>query len=203
MISDGTSLWYSIIMQKKDKPLPKPPSTPFGKKRSFDENDKQEQLIADEMAVAMAEGRLDEFLKNNMPDNEHARKLAEMMMGMTGMMPESFAGSPSSGKEGPSDKKSPETNQAEEIVNAVQAGDLPGIMGLLAKEHARRTGSSITENSQETKKAAAPSSAETAFDKGIIDQLIKIASDNDISLDWLFFRALKRYVEEYKKTGNL
>jgi len=202
MISDGTSLWYSIIMPKKEKPLPKPPSTPFGKKRPF-ENEKQEQLIADEMAAAMAEGKIDEFLKNNMPDNEHARKLAEMMMGMTGMMPESFTGSPSSGKEGPSDEKSPEVKPAEDIVNAVQAGDLQGIMGLLAKEHARRTGSSITEVTHEAEKSVTPSSAEPAVDREIIDQLIKIASDNNISLDWLFFRALKRYVEEYKKTGNL
>ena len=190
-------------MQKKDKPLPKPPSTPFGKKRSFDENEKQEQLIADEMAVAMAEGRLDEFLKSNMPDNEHARKLAEMMMGMTGMMPGSFAGSSASVKEGPSDEKPPESDSSEDIVNAVQAGDLQGIMGLLAKEHARRTGNPITEIPDEAKKSVTPSSAGPAVDRAIIDELIKIASDNNISFDWLFFRALKRYVDEYKKTGNL
>ena len=38
------------------------------------------------MAQAAAEGKLDEFLKQEMPDNEYARNLASMMMGMTGMM---------------------------------------------------------------------------------------------------------------------
>jgi len=203
MISDGTSLWYSIIMPKKEKHLPKPPTAPFGKKRSLDENEKQEQLIADQMAVAMAEGKLEEFLKNNMPDNEYSRKLAEMMMGMTGMMPGSFTAGSASGKEGPSVEKSPENDSSEDIVNAVQAGDLQGIMGLLAKEHARRTGSPITEIPHGARKTDTPSSAEPAVDKEILDQLINIASDNNISLDWLFFRALKRYIEEYKKTGNL
>ena len=33
----------------------------------------------------MAEGKLDEYIEQEMPDNEQARKLAMMMLGMSGM----------------------------------------------------------------------------------------------------------------------
>ncbi len=192
--------------------MPKPPSTPFGRKRSFEDNEKREPLMADQMAIAMSQGKLDEFLQKELPDNEHARKLAEMMMGMSGMMPaggfsgnpdpetEEFSKEPASEEHG---ERSSDIQPPEDIVNAVQAGDLQGIMGLLAKEHAKRTGSSITDTTNEEKNSIAPSSAEPAIDKEVIDELIKIASDNDLSLEWLFFRSLKRYVEEYRKSGNL
>ena len=164
--------------------------------------------MADQMAMAMSQGKLNEFLQKELPDNEHARKLAEMMMGMSGMMPaggiapktEEFSKEPASEEHG---KRSSDAQPPEDIANAVQAGDLQGIMGLLAKEHAKRTGSSITDTPHEEKNSNTPSSAEPIVDKEVVDELIKIASDNNISLDWLFFRALKRYVEEYKRTGNL
>lgn len=168
--------------------------------------------MADRMAMAMSQGKLDEFLRKELPDNEHARKLAEMMMGMSGMMPagglsgdpapetEEFSKGPASEEQG---ERSSDTQPPEDIVTAVQAGDLQGLMGLLAREHIKRTGSSITDTPHEEKNSTAPSSAGPAVDKEVIDQLMKIATDNDLSLDWLFFRALKRYVEEYKKTGNL
>ena len=44
------------------------------------------------MAAAAAEGKLEDFLKQEMPDNEYARNLANMMMGMTGMMSGSMPG---------------------------------------------------------------------------------------------------------------
>jgi hypothetical protein len=199
-------------MSKKEKPLPKPPSTPFGKKRSFEDNENRGPLMAEQMAIAMSQGKLDEFLQKELPDNEHARKLAEMMMGMSGMMPAGgFSGKPAQGTEGsPKEpaseehgERSPDVQPPEDIINAVQAGDLQGLKGLLAKEHAKRTGGSITDIPDEEKKTIEPSSAEPAVDKEVIDQIMKIASENDLSLDWLFFRALKRYVEEYKKTGKL
>ena len=40
-------------------------------------------------------------------------------------------------------------------------------------------------------------------EKEILDELLKIAYSNNLSLDWVFFRALKRFVDEYKETGNL
>ncbi len=74
-------------MKKKDNPLPKPPNSAFGRKNRFEQPDEQPTLMADRMAGAMAEGKLDEFIKQEMPDNEYARSLASMMMGMTGMLP--------------------------------------------------------------------------------------------------------------------
>jgi hypothetical protein len=76
----------SMKKSDKEKPLPKPPTSAFGRKERPDQED-QTTLLADRMAAAMAEGKLDEFLKQEMPDNEYARNLATMMMGMTGMMP--------------------------------------------------------------------------------------------------------------------
>ena len=44
-------------------------------------------LTSDRMALAAAEGRLEEFLQHEIPEGDHARTLAMMMMGMSGMMP--------------------------------------------------------------------------------------------------------------------
>jgi hypothetical protein len=71
----------------KEKPLPKPRKAAFGRKKQFGQEEGQDALLADRLAAAMAEGKLEEFLKQEMPDNEYARSLATMMMGMTGMMP--------------------------------------------------------------------------------------------------------------------
>ena len=198
-------------MPKKEKPLPKPPSTPFGRKKAFEENESKEPLMADKMAMAMSEGKLDEFLQKEMPDNEHARKLAEMMMGMTGMMHMGGPpGMPAPKKEDPPEKTAshkPEEQPSaarppEDVFNAVRAGDVSSLMGILKKEHRKRQGIADDEVA-ETKQKSSPSADQAVIEKDIIEQMIKIASDNNLQLDWIFFRALKRYVEEYKKTGNL
>jgi hypothetical protein len=41
------------------------------------------------------------------------------------------------------------------------------------------------------------------IDKELIDALVRIAADNSVTLDWIIFRAVKVYVEEYRKTGKL
>ena len=53
--------------------------------------------------------------------------------------------------------------------------------------------------------AAAPAGGEgrAGIDAAIIDELIRIAADNDVTVDWLMLRAVKLYVEEYRKTGRL
>jgi hypothetical protein len=94
-------------MSKKEKPLPTPPGTPFGGKKRYKVDEGKEPLMANEMAQAMAEGRLEEYLQNELPDSEYARKLTEMMMGMTGMMP------------------------PEDVVNAAEKGDVKGLIELL------------------------------------------------------------------------
>jgi hypothetical protein len=197
-------------MSKKEKPLPEPSKTAFGRMRHFEKNEENEPLISDQMAKAMAEGKLDEFLQNEIPDNEHARKLTMMMMSMTGLMPPD---SPQS--ESKTDKvkldRNPETTSAEEpfspnrppgdVINAVQSGDVKGLMGLLYREHQKRIKPEDSNIPKEKKHTGYPDSP--IFDNKVINQLIKIASENNVSQDWLMMRALKLYLEEYQKTGRL
>jgi hypothetical protein len=197
-------------MSKKERPLPKPPKTPFGRKRRFEGDEKQGTLMADRMAMAMAEGKLDDFLEREMPDSEHAKKLAEMMMGMSGMMPVgSMPEKPASKKKASPDKNeapSPEDLSSageppEGVVDAVKNSDVKGLMDLLKMEHTKRQGGKA--EPVKKKKDAAPAKNQVSIEKEVIEQLIKISADNSLGLDWIVFRALKRYVEEYGKTGNL
>lgn len=197
-------------MSKKDKPLPKPASTPFGKKRSFEQGNNKEPLMADQMAMAMSKGKLDEFIKKELPDNEHARKLAEMMMGMTGIMPQGMPAKPAQKKEGPSKKAEPPRSEGkpsavkppDDVVNAVKDADVGSLMQLLKREHRKQQGIK-DEPVDDKKRKAASAKTKTAIEKEILEQMLKIALENDLSPDWIFFRALKCYVQEYKKTGNL
>lgn len=195
-------------MSGKDKSLPKPPNTPFGRKKRFENSESTPPLIADKMAMAMAKGSLDEFIQEELPDNEHARKLAEMMMGMTGMTDMMSSGKPVS------DKKKSDTNPVqakggkssfdqppEDVVNAVKSGDVQELTDLLKREHNKRSPNSVTDNVKDKKKK--PASSQATIEKATIEQMIKIAADNDLSIDWIFFRALKKYVEDYQKTGDL
>ena len=199
-------------MSKKDKPLPKSPSTPFRKKRTFEE-DGNGPRMADQMAMAMSEGKLDEFMQKELPDNEHAKKLAEMMMGMTGMtgmMPSGFSGTPSPKKAAHApdtetagtEEDEPAVTPPDDVVNAVKGADVNGLMQLLKREHRKRHGDE-GEPVEENIKEAGTSQPQAAIEKEILEQMFNIAADNNLSLDWIFFRALKRYVQEYKKTGTL
>jgi len=184
-------------MSNKEKPLPKPPSRAFGAHAPEQEG----PLLSDRMAAAIAEGRLEEFLKEELPDNEQARSLAMMMLGMTGMMPPG-SGPPSSPKE-KEEKSVPASGEIPgDLAQAVQGVDVKGLMGLLRREHQKRTGEVETEIPEE--KAPSPHPADQpVIDKEIIDALIKIASDNSVSMDWIILRAIKVYVEEYQKSGKL
>ncbi len=155
--------------------------------------------MADEMAGAMAEGKLEEFLKKEMPDNEHARKLAMMMLGVTGMLPsgvnpsQSEETSPDSSVQEESPDKAPAGMPPEEVIKAAQTGDVQGLMELLKREQDNRSASSGT--------TSTPSFSAT--EKETIGKLMEMASQNNLSLDWIILRALKRYIEEYQKTGLL
>ena len=187
---------------KKDKPLPKPPKTPFGRQRPDENVEDQGSLLADRLAAAMAEGRLEEFLKNEMPDNEYARNLASMMMGMTGMMPigsQPASQSPDQGMG--SGDAGPIGDVPEEVRAAAQSGDVKGLMDLLRQEQRKRMPGA--EPGPEEEQAAPPPGEQPAIDKDIIDALIRIASDNSATLDWIILRAIKVYVQEYQKTGRL
>jgi len=195
-------------MSEKENPLPKPPKTPFGRRRAEeDEEQPRQPLMADRMAMAMAEGRLDEFMKENLPDNEQARQLAMMMMsmtGMTGMMPpdrESSAKAPADNQHEHGQDADQETRVPEDVMKAVHAGDMHQLMELLRREHQKRTGSDVP---------SPPPVEETGFntspagiEKEVLDRMLEIAAANNVTLDWLILRAMKVYVEEYRKTGKL
>jgi hypothetical protein len=166
-------------MREEERDLPEPPER------------KQKPLLSDELAIAMAQGKLDEFLKKRFPNNEHARMLASMMAGLTGMFMPGMGPGP----------ESPSAKAPEGLEEAAQSGDVQGLMDLLAKEHERRTGEKppINEPRQSEEKTA----EEPVMEKEIIDALLKIAEENRVSVDWLTARALKVYIEEYKRTGRL
>ncbi len=179
--------------------MPKPPASPFGGKRRFGEEEGSAPLMADEMARAMTEGRLEEFLKKEIPDNEHARKLTMMMLGMTGMLPsgvqpsQSEATSPDSSAPERSPDEATPGMPPEDVTEAVRSGDVQGLMELLKREHGKR--------SPGAKEAETPSFS--SAEKETIVELMKISSQNNLTLDWMILRALKRYIEEYRKTGSL
>ena len=201
----------------KEKPLPKPPKTPFGRQRPDESAQDQGSLMADRMAVAAAEGKLDEFLKKEMPDNEYARNLASMMMGMTGMMPMAGAATgmpaaPDAQQPQPAETASPEQATAaidvpEDVRKAIQSEDVQGLMDMLRREHQKRSPGEeplpAEASAAPSATSASPSSSQPQIDKNLIDALIQIAQDNNVTLDWMILRAIKVYVQDYQKTGKL
>jgi predicted amidohydrolase YtcJ len=198
---------------KKEKPLPTPPKTAFGRKKPSEQPDDQGGLIADRMAAAMAEGKLDDFLKQEMPDNEYAKNLVNMMMGMTGMMPmvdQTTASLPHVQEQQPvsSEKKvteqiSPTTEVPEDVKKAVTNGDVKGLKDLLRREYLRRTpGADLGMSEEDVTIQPQPSGIPT-IDKDLIDAMVQIAKDNSVTMDWMILRAIKVYIQEYQKTGRL
>jgi len=195
-------------MSHKDRPLPKPPKTPFGAARASSEQE-PDSMLSDRMAEAAIQGKLDEFLRSELPDSEQARSLAKMMMGMSGMMPEGAGAPPSAAPGVPSAGNQPAgTGQfPEEIGGMVQSGDVKGLMDVLRREHQKRSPGSALASAVDTgaaQEVAAPHpSGMPAIDKELVDAMIKIAKDNSVSADWIILRAIKVYVEEYQRTGKL
>jgi hypothetical protein len=192
---------------KKEKSLPKPPHSAFGRKKPAEHREEEGPLLADRLAVAMAEGRIDDFLKRELPDNEYARNLTSMMMGMTGMMPmggEVTAPQPSGKAEqtAPRETAAPAAEEPPEDVRAaVQGGDAKVLADLLRREHRKRMPDAETAHAEEP--AAGPAPAQPVIDKELIDALIKIAGENGVTLDWMILRAIRLYVHDYGKTGRL
>jgi hypothetical protein len=197
-------------MSKKERELPKPKKTPFGKNRRED-GGQDDLLMADKMALAAAEGKLDEYLEQEIPEGAYSKKLAMMMMGMTGILPHE-GGLPADTLEQHTLSEPAETGEAhegnavpsvpEDVVNAVQAGDVERLKELLAREKQIRTPDSA-EASGAAPKTDQPQSSPSMIEKEMLDALMKIAFENKLSIDWLMARALKLYLEEYQKTGRL
>ncbi len=195
-------------MKRKEKPLPKPPSSAFGRRKPHEHEEEPGSLLADRMAAAQAAGKLDEFLKEEMPDNEYARNLAAMMMGMTGMMPGQPV--PASGSKESVSPTEGATEVPEDIRKAIEGANVQGLMEMLRREHRKRNPEAaateiegVKPGSDTARPAPATTADMPAIDKELIDALIRIAQDNSVSLDWIILRAIKVYVEEYKKSGKL
>jgi hypothetical protein len=189
-------------MSDKEESLPKPPSSPFGRKRQPQENEADVPLMADRIALAAAEGRLEEFIEREIPEGEHAKKLVSMMMGMTGVLQgeasEAFPG----GEPCPGAACTPSAEPPEDVLKAVHSGDVQMLMGLLERERRKRSpdeqaGARVGDAS------GGPAVEKCSIEKETVDLLIKIAADNDLSLEWIVLRALRVYAEEYRKTGRL
>jgi hypothetical protein len=196
-------------MSKKERKLPKPGKTPFSRKRPQNEG-QDDLLMADQMAMAAAEGKLNEYLQQEIPEGEYPKKLAMMMMGMTGILPNE-GGLPAEEEASRTPAEAVETGQAQEgeaaavpedVVNAVQAGDVEKLKELLAREKQRRTSDSV-EASEGALNPEQGQSSPSMIEKDMLDALMKIAFENKLSIDWLMARALKLYLEEYQKTGRL
>lgn len=183
-------------MTEKERPLPEPARQAFGRKRHHEESDGK-PLMADEIALAAAEGRLEDFLNKEIPDNDYARTLVSMMMGMTGMA--SVVTPPDT--EGGAVLKDETANPSEppeDVIAAVREGDTEELKRLLQREHEKRSPGEEAVAERQTDTPSKPT-----VEKEVIETLVKIASDNDVSLDWLTLRALKLYVQEYQRTGRL
>jgi len=196
-----------------DKPLPKPASTPFTRKKASEHREDQE-LTTDRMAEAIAQGTLDEFLTREMPDNEAARKLATMMMGMTGMMPMGGAPmtpptpattqQPQSSEMNAAEQVSSSGEVPEDVRKAIESGDVKGLKDLLRREYLKRSPGATLDINEETSAPPPPQASDMpAIDKDLVDAMIQIAKDNSVTMDWMILRAIKVYVEEYRKTGKL
>jgi hypothetical protein len=193
-------------MADQEKPLPKPPKQAFGFQKPAQDQVGQE-LLADRMAAAAAVGKLEEFLKENMPDSEHAQALAKMMMGMTGMMPTGGMTAPMPPIQPPAAKEGSAADIPEDVFKAVQGGDVKGLMDLLRKEHQKRSPGDQTAEAEKPapreETLTQQPTGQPMIDKELIDALVRIAADNSVTLDWIILRAVKVYVEEYRKTGKL
>jgi hypothetical protein len=202
-------------MTENDRPLPTPPRSRFGQEAP-EAAGAPSGMISDRMALAAAEGRLEEFLQHEIPEGDHARNLAMMMMGMSGMMPmEPPAGGAAAGAvppPAPAAAAAPTEAAPEvppEVLAAIAAGDVNNLMAVLRAEHAKRSGAvgapADLPPAHVPPPAAGPPAADgrAGIDVALIDELVRIGADNDVTLDWLMLRAVKLYVAEYRTTGRL
>ena len=199
-------------MTKRNRSLPSPPGRRFGPTENRPEEG-SDGLLEEKLAQAAAMGKLDEFMDEHFKDNEHARRLASMMMGMTGMAPAvSSAGARTDhGKKAPTDKSA--GPPPEDIVDAAREGNVGELMGLLAREHEKRSGTKKGHETQSPQlkestkqpleKDAGAEDSTTSFDRETLDALVSMAGENKVSIDWLISRAIKLYIRDYKSTGRM
>ena len=89
----------------------------------------------------------------------------------------------------------------EEILKAVQSGDVKSLKELLAREHRKRMPDAADLSISEEN--ASRFLEQPGLEKDLMASIMKIASDNGLPPDWVLVRALKVYVREYHRTGRL
>jgi hypothetical protein len=92
-----------------------------------------------------------------------------------------------------------------EVLAAVQQGDVAELAGLLRSEHEKRSppAAAAGEAPRPGPPTVPSSTGRPGIDAAMIDELVRIAADSDVTVEWLVFRAVKRYVEEHRRTGIL
>ena len=92
----------------------------------------------------------------------------------------------------------------EDVRKAIESGDVKGLKELLRREYLKRTPGATFDTSEEVAAPPPPqASGMPMIDKELIDAMIQIAKENSVTMDWMILRAIKVYVEEYRKTGKL
>jgi hypothetical protein len=78
-------------------------------------------------------------------------------------------------------------------------------MAALRREHQKRSPDAEPLPTEAPASPSIPSSSTNMpmIDKDLIDAMIQIAQDNNVTLDWMILRAIKVYVQDYQKTGKL
>lgn len=213
-------------MSKKEKPLPRPPRRPFGPggrpgKRSEEPEQGREgspsannrladDLLADEMYGAMAGGELEEFLKKKFGGSEQAMKLAELMLGLSGMIPPGPQDMKVSSGAGVQREEAPTSGELTakappEIIEAAGRGDTDALIGLLKKEQEKLSAAVKPGIRKKGKRKLMEPAGKPGrhMEKAVLEQIARIASENGVSLDWVVARALALYVRDYLSTGRL
>lgn len=234
-------------MSENDRPLPSPPRTRFGRQIRGEEEGAG-PLTADRLTQAAAEGRLEEVLRHEIPEGEHARSLAMMMLGMSGMMPPGMpgmsgmpgipgglpgagpgladprVGAAPAGSAAPNAPDAPDAPGGSgvlppEVLAATMEADVAGLTALLRAEHERRLGAGPAAGQapgdtpgfspSAAARGDAPAPADPAdapragIDQAHVEELIRVAAENQVTVDWLVLRAVKLYLEEHRRTGRL
>lgn len=201
-------------MPKKKRDLPTPPGgTPFGAKKRFGPSMDTPEM-ADRLTMAAAQGKLDEVLAEEFGDNPGMRDLAMIMLGGSGMAPAA-----SMGEKNPPDEKGPKakgpkspadskTKGAKKdvppgLLKAIQSGNTGEVSALLSSEMKKRTGTSSGGKKTTAPKAGAEKEETPYIEKSTLDALMKIAAENDVTIDWVMARAIKLYVRDYLATGRI
>lgn len=88
------------------------------------------------------------------------------------------------------------------VRGAAARGDVGELIALLAEAHGKRSPEGEGE-AEQGQAAEPPSASGGGIEKATLDSLLRIASTEGVSVDWLVGRALALYVRDHDLTGRL